>query len=97
MKDRLPDDGRPVTPPWPVILTALTLALISAWLVFMCGWEPWKAFSAVGLTALGIIFALLAALMGFSGPENRSEIWRIFRQTLRDDIDLLLKYFRIKK
>lgn len=97
MKKKLPNDARTETPPWPVILTALTLALTSAWLVFMCGWEPWKAFSVVGLTAVAIIFALLVALIIWAGPEDRAELWRLSWQTCRDDLDLLLKYFWIKK
>jgi len=80
-----------------VILTALTLTLVSAWLVFTREWEPWEAFSVVGLTALGIVFALLAALMVLSTPEDRADLWRLIWQTCRNDIDLLLKFFRIRK
>lgn len=83
--------------PWPVILTTLTLALISVWLVFMREWAPWTAFFVVGLVAAGIVIALLAVIMVLSDAENRIEILRAVRQTLRDDVDQVLKYFRIRR
>lgn len=97
MKNKLSNDARPEAPPWPVILTPLTLALISAWLVLMSEWEPWKAFLVVACGALGIILLLLIALMIFSAPEDRADLKRQVWQTCRDDFDLLLKYLRIRK
>lgn len=97
MKNKLPNDARRDLPPWPVILTPLMLALISAWLVFFLGWEPWKALSVVSLASFGIIVVLLVALMVLTGSENRAELWQLVWQTCRDDIDLLLKYFRVRK
>ena len=73
------------------------LALISAWLVFMRAWEPGHAFQVVALAAAGIVMGLLAALMVLAGRENRSVVWRVIRQTFRDDLDQVLKYFRIRK
>ena len=83
--------------PWTVILTTLMLALISAWLVFMRAWEPGHAFQVVALAAGGIVMGLLAAIMVLAGRENRSVVWRVIRQTFRDDLDQMLKYFRIRK
>jgi len=83
--------------PWPVILGTLTLALISAWLVFMPGWEPEQAFLVVTFVAGGIVVALIAPLIIFAGCENRAEVWRIIWQTFRDGLDQILKYFRIRR
>lgn len=83
--------------PWAVILTIAALALISAWLVFWEKWEPWQAFLTVAASAVGIILALLATILFLSSPEGRSENWRVFISTFRSDMDLILKYFRIRK
>ena len=83
--------------PWPVILGVLSLALISARLVFMQAWEPGQAFLVVAFAAVGIVVALIVTLMVFVGRENRAEVWRIIWQTFRDDLNQLLKYFRIRK
>jgi len=83
--------------PWPVILTALSLAIVSAGLVFLRGIEPWFAFLMVGLTTVVALVILLIALLIFGGRENRAENWRIFTSTFLDDLDQMLKYFRIRK
>lgn len=82
--------------PWPVILTVLTLSLISAGLVFLLGWEALHAFLMVGLTATGILFILIGAILVFGERKNRAENWRIFTSTFLDDLDQVLKYFRIR-
>ena len=97
MKNKFPPDNRPEMPPWPVILTTLTLVSIYAWLVLMCGWEQWDAFGVVALSAFGIIFVLLAAIMFFENPEERAKTWQLAWKTCVDDLDLLLKFFRIRK
>lgn len=83
--------------PWAVVLTTATLASISAWLVFIEGWQPWQAFLMVAITALGIIVSLLAALLILSSPEDRAGNWQIVISTARSDLEILLKYFRIRK
>lgn len=83
--------------PWAVILTAATLAVISAWLVFHEDWEAWRAFLVVAITALLIILSLLAAILILSSPEDRAENWRIFTSTARSDMDIFLKYLRIRR
>ena len=83
--------------PWIVILSTLTLALISAWFVFMRAWEPDQALLVVAFVAGGIVVVLIATLMVFAGRENRADVWRIIWQTFRDDLNQLLKYFRIRK
>jgi membrane associated rhomboid family serine protease len=97
MKNKPSTDTRPEMPPWPVILTTLTLVLAYAWLVFMWGWEPWKALCVVALAAFGVIFALLGAIMVFENPEERAKSWQVAMKTFRDDMDLLLKFFRLRK
>ncbi|MFH1495081.1 MAG: hypothetical protein ABIG70_09830 [Pseudomonadota bacterium] len=83
--------------PWAVVLTTAALAIISALLVFHDGWEPWWAFLVVAMTALGIILSLLAAMLIMSSPEDRAGNWQIVISTARSDLDILLKYFRIRK
>lgn len=83
--------------PWPVILTVLTLAISSAGLVFLLGWEIWHAFLMVGLTATGILVILIVSLLLLGGRENRIENWRVFTSTFQSDLDQVLKYFRIRK
>lgn len=83
--------------PWPVILTVMTLVLVSAGLVFLLGWELWRAFLMVGIAATGILVILVSVLLILSGRENRAENWRIFTSTFQDDLDQVLKYFRIRK
>jgi hypothetical protein len=97
MMKKSPNNNPPDSPPWAVVITALVLTLVSAWLVFGRGWDPWKAFSVVSLAALGIILLLLTALLIWSGPEERAGVWQQVLHTCREDIDLLLKFFRIRR
>ena len=88
---------QPDSPPWTVVVTTLVLSMVSAWLVLGKHWEPWEAFAIVGLTALAIISVLLAILLIWAGPENRAELWRDCWHTCREDMDLLLKFFCIRR
>lgn len=83
--------------PWPIILTVLTLTLASVGLVFLLGWESWHAFLMVGIAATGILVILVSVLLILSGQENRAENWRVFTSTFQNDLDQVLKYFRIRK
>ncbi len=60
----------PDSPYWAVVITALALSLVSAWLVFSRHWEPWQAFAVVGFSALGIDLILLTALLIWSGKSS---------------------------
>lgn len=73
---------------WSTIGTSLALALASAWLVFIQGWEPWKALLAVAAVAAGCILCLFGVLVLAAG-QNRAEIWRIFKQAIKDDLKKL--------
>lgn len=97
MKNKMPNRARPESLPWLVIITVLTLATVSAWLVFMRDWVPSVALFVVGFSALGFIFALLTVLMILAPREDRPELWKQIWQTCWNDLDLLLKFFRIKK
>ena len=97
MKNKTPNRNRPEPPPWIVIITVLALAAASAWLVFMRDWEPWIALFVVGFGALAIIFALLAVLMILAPRKERTELWKQVWQTCGNDLDHILKYFRIKR
>jgi hypothetical protein len=97
VKNKMPNKTRPEPPPWTVIITVLALASISAWLVFTCDWEPWIAIFVVGFGVLVIIFALLAVLMTLAPRKARTELWKQVWQTCGNDLDLVLKYFRIKR
>ena len=97
MMKKSTNNNPPDSPPWAVVLTALVLVLVSAWLVFSRDWEPWKAFYVVGLTALGIELILLTALLIWGDHENRAGIWQQFLHACRKDCDLLLKFFRIRR
>ena len=83
--------------PWPVILSTLVFALVSAWLVFARAWEPWPAFVVVNIAAAGMVVSFIAALLVVAGRENRAEVWRLIRQTFQDDLNQLLKYLWIRK
>lgn len=83
--------------PWPVILTTLALSLVSAWLVFIRNWEAWQAMLTVAFAAFGIILLLIGAILAFSNQEGRAETWRIFKDTFDDDLDQMLKFFRIRR
>ena len=82
---------------WTVILSSLTFALVSAWLVFARAWEPWPAFLLVTIAGGGMVVSFIAALLVVAGRENRAEVWRVIRQTFQDDLNQLLKYLRIRK
>lgn len=81
--------------PWTVILTILTLTFVSAWLVFIQGWSLGKAIAIVAIVAQGIIGLLFGILWLVSDREGRDDIRRSFKHTLYDDLDRILKYFRI--
>lgn len=83
--------------PWPVILTTLTLVLASAGLMFLYGLEAWQAFLMVGVAATGSLVTLMAILLLVAKRDDREETWHIFMSTFRSDLDLVLKYFRIKR
>lgn len=82
---------------WIAILLALTLALISAWLVFLQGWDSWQALLAVTSSAVAILAVLMGALLIFAGRENRAEVWCAFTAAFREDLDQMLKHLRIRK
>ena len=83
--------------PWAVIFTAMTYALISAWMVFMYEWDIWEAMFIVSLVAFVIISLVIGVIRLLAKPEDRVEIWHRFKYTIHDDHDRILKYFRIRR
>jgi hypothetical protein len=83
--------------PWTVILTTLTLALISAWLVLLQGWESWQALLVVAGFAFAVIGVLMGAILIWAGRGNRAEVWCSVKTTFWKDIDLMLKQFGIRR
>lgn len=59
---------------WTSILTALTLALFAAYLVFIDNWAPWEAFSAVGAFALVLVVSLTLLLLLLSPKQQRRSL-----------------------
>jgi len=84
-------------PPWPVILPGLVFSLLAAWLVFSRQWEAWQALLVVSLAAMGISLLLLVILLLWSGPEERGHVWQVVRKTFIEDIDLLLRFFKLRR
>jgi hypothetical protein len=80
---------------WTVILTALTLAMISAWLVLVDGWQLWKVFLMVEFIPGTILVVFTAMVYFFS--EDREETWQIFVTTAKNDWDEMLKTFWIRR
>lgn len=81
--------------PWTAILTALTLTLTSSYLVFVDGWEIWRAYSVVGGVAIGVCLILLALLLLLS-TKDRITVWHSLVETLKRDLRELLDVFGIK-
>lgn len=81
--------------PWPVILSALSLALLSAWMVVAQGWQPWLAFLVAGFGTMLLILALMMIVLLFSN--ERREIWNAFAMTVRNELNQSLKSFKFWK
>lgn len=81
---------------WMSILTALTLALASAGLVFVFGWEPYLAFGVVGAAAVLLIVSLLLGLIAIFPHAARRELLDEVTRTIQDDFQNLLKLIRFK-
>jgi hypothetical protein len=82
---------------WMSIITALILALASAFLVFIKDWEPWLAFLAVGCSAIGILLTMVSAILLLSTGNGRMEFWRGLHVTFRRDLEGFLEMLGIKK
>lgn len=82
---------------WTVILTTLFLTGCSAWLVIHEGWEIWQASGVVAITASLVLTVLVSVLFLLGGREGRLEIFQAIKSTFLDDLDQMLKYFRIRR
>lgn len=81
---------------WIVILTTLFLTASSAWLVIH-GWEIGQAFGVVAMAASLVLIVLVSILFFLGGREERTEIFQVIKATFLEDLDQMLKYFRIRK
>lgn len=81
---------------WTVIATALTLALISAYLVFVQSWAAPMAFAVVGGSAFLLIAGVLTVVLVITEPRNRPQLMREVLETMRRDLDDLLRWIHLK-
>lgn len=82
---------------WVSILTALTLAAISAGLVFISGWQPWEAFGAVGLAAGLLIGAAMVGLLAMTPRRDWHPLRQDILRTMRNDLRDLINWMRFKR
>lgn len=81
---------------WFSILTALTYALILAFLVVIKGWEFQEAAITVLSLALGVMALIVLALISLSN-ESRKTVWQSFIAALKRDLCELLDALKIRK
>lgn len=81
---------------WTTILTMLVLAVTSAILVMTCGWEPWQAFAVVSGGTMLAVLALLAILLWFSSPQDRSDFLSVIAREMRKELKAMFAMFRGK-
>lgn len=78
---------------WTTILTMLVLAVTSAIMVMVYGWELWQAFAVVGG---GTMLAVLAILLWLSSPEDRSDFLSVIAREMRKELKAMFAMFRGK-
>lgn len=81
---------------WTTILTMLVLAVTSAILVMIYGWEPWQAFAVVSGGTMLAVLLLLAILLWFSSPQDRSDFLWVVAREMRKELKAMLATFRSK-
>lgn len=81
---------------WMTILTMLVLAVTSAMLVMIYGWEPWQAFAVVSGGTIFVSLLLLAALTWSSPPSDRAGLWQVITTEMRKELKALFALFRGK-
>jgi len=79
---------------WTSMGTALLLALISAELVFIEAWEPWRALLVVGVGAILMIFCLLGVLLVLAGKKHRKEFLAEFLAATGNALRVILEGLR---
>lgn len=81
---------------WTTILTMLVLAGTSAVLVMIYGWEPWQAFAVVSDGTMLAVLVLLAILLWFSSPQDRSDFLSVIAREMRKELKAMFAMFRGK-
>lgn len=63
----------------------LLLAIISALLVFLFGWESYEALATVALSSLAVVLLLIFVLLAISKRGTRVALIALIIATVRDD------------
>ncbi|MGA8864351.1 MAG: hypothetical protein WBM09_11660 [Gallionella sp.] len=81
---------------WTSILTALTLTLITAFLVIIDGWDFWKAVEVMVAFSGGLTLVLLAVLTWMVPQPDRASVFQVFKAEIRKELAALWKTLRFK-
>lgn len=82
---------------WISILTALVLAVASAYLVFCREWPALEAGLVVGCVAVALISAMIGLMLLATDKKERPQVMREFVLNLRADFDDALRWFHLKR
>ena len=82
---------------WTVILTVLVLTATNAFLVIIMEWPLVTASLVVAGGAFCFILVLMILLWAMTKPEERPELWQLMQRTMRQDLDDLLRWIRIRR
>jgi MFS superfamily sulfate permease-like transporter len=81
---------------WTTILTMGVLAVTSAVLVMVHGWEPWQAFAAMSGGTMLAVLVLLAIQLWFSSPQDRSDFLSEIAGEMRKELKAFFGMLRGK-
>lgn len=82
---------------WTVILSALTAAVASAYLVFVRQWSAASAFLTVCLGGILALAGVVGVVMLLARPGERPEMLRQISTTMRRDFADVLSWLRFRK
>lgn len=82
---------------WLTILSMLGCALVSAYLVFVDGWDAIYAGLTVAGSVIAICGLLLVILWTLSAPEDKADFARDALGTMRGDLDDFLRMLRLRR
>jgi hypothetical protein len=81
---------------WTSILTALVLALTTAYLTIFKGWDSTEALITVSVSAVLLISSVLVICLAMMPAGERKEGWQEFKKGFKEGISDLARLF-IKK
>ena len=79
--------------PWPVILTVLFSAVVSAWLVLYRQWEPSSVLLIVAGSVLGFCCVVIAIVWMTSDKTDRQAFLGVIVRTIKADWMLIVEHF----